>query len=225
MTAIVLAGGLGTRLRSVVKDMPKCMASINGIPFLSFILRKLSLNGFKKVILAVGYLKEVIVETYGSNFENMKIQYSIEETPLGTGGAILKAINLVNDEYFFVLNGDTYFDLDFNYMFNHKVKFLIASKKMDDVSRYGSLIFENNIIRAFGEKGSFGSGYINGGVYLIYKDFFKSFTFPTKFSFEKDFLELYVNLGKFYNLSFDGLFIDIGTPSDFELAQKLLKYE
>lgn len=225
MTAVVLAGGLGTRLRSVVKDIPKCMAPINGIPFLSFILKKLSLNGFKKVILAVGYLKEMIIETYGSNFENMSIQYSIEEDPLGTGGAILKAVNLVNDDYFFVLNGDTYFDLDFKYMFQHRSKFLLASKKVDDVSRYGSLSFEKNLVKSFGEKGCTGSGYINGGVYFIYKDFLKGFPFSTKFSFEKDFLEVYVKLGQFHYLTFNSLFIDIGIPSDFEKAQRLLKYE
>lgn len=225
MTAVVLAGGLGTRLRSVVKDIPKCMAPINGIPFLSFILRKLSLNGFKSVILAVGYLKDVIINTYGSTFENMKIQYSIEENPLGTGGAIFKAVNLVNDDYFFVLNGDTFFDLDFKLMFKHKSNFLLASKKIEDVSRYGSLTVENNTIKSFGEKGNIGSGYINGGVYLINKNYLKSFSFPIKFSFEMDFLEIYVKLGEFHQFTSEGFFIDIGIPSDFKLAQNLLKYE
>jgi len=225
MTAIILAGGLGTRLRSVIKHLPKCMAPINGIPFLSFILKKLSLSGFKVVILAVGYMKEVIIDTYKSKFENIEIHYSIEEEPLGTGGAILKAVKLVKDDYFFVLNGDTYFDVDLKIMFNYKSDFLLASKKMNDVSRYGNLIIENNIIKSFGEKGSFGEGFINGGVYLIYKDFLKTFTFPLKLSFEKDFLEKYVALGLFHNLTFDNLFIDIGIPSDFELAQSLIKYE
>jgi len=225
MTAIILAGGLGTRLRSIVKDLPKCMAPINGVPFLSYILKKLSLSGFKKVILAVGYLKESIIETYGTHFESIKIQYSVEEDPLGTGGAIINALNLVKDDYFFVLNGDTYFDIDYKLMFNRKSGFLLASKKMNDVSRYGNLIITNNIINSFGEKGSTGSGFINGGIYLIKKNFLKDFTLQNKFSFEKDFLEKNVKLGKFHTLSFDKLFIDIGIPSDFELAQKLLRYE
>jgi D-glycero-alpha-D-manno-heptose 1-phosphate guanylyltransferase len=225
MTAIILAGGLGTRLRSVINDLPKCMAPINGVPFLSYILKKLSLSGFKKVILAVGYLKNLIIDYYGFNFENIIIQYSIEDEPLGTGGAILKASNLVNDDYYFVLNGDTYFDLDFELMFKNKSNFLIASKKMHDVSRYGSLEIESNIIKAFCEKGRTGIGFINGGVYLIRKFFLNSFSLPIKFSFEKDFLEKKVKLLQFRTLSSDNLFIDIGVPNDFDLAQSLLKYE
>ncbi len=225
MTAIILAGGLGTRLRSVLKDVPKCMAPINGIPLLSYILKKLSLSGFNTVILAVGYLKELIIDKYGSNFENMKIQYSIEDEPLGTGGAILKASYLIKDDYFFVLNGDTYFDLDYELMFTKKSDFLIASKKINDVSRYGRLVIEANIITAFVEKGINGIGYINGGIYLIRKTFLNGFSFPNKFSFEKDFLEKNVNKKKFMALNFDGLFIDIGIPDDYLLAQSLLTYE
>jgi len=225
MTAIILAGGLGTRLRSVIKDLPKCMAPINGVPFLSYILKKLSLSGFKKVILAVGYLKESIIDYYGFNFENIIIQYSIEDEPLGTGGAIFKASKLVYDDYFFVLNGDTYFDLDFESMVRNKSNLLIASKKTNDVSRYGSLIIETNIVKAFGEKGGTGVGIINGGIYLIKKAYLSSFTFPNKFSFEKDFLEMNLEFNQFTTLTFDNFFIDIGIPSDLKLAQSLLKYE
>jgi D-glycero-alpha-D-manno-heptose 1-phosphate guanylyltransferase len=225
MTAIILAGGLGTRLRSVVKDLPKCMAPINGIPFLSYILMKLSKSGFKRVILAVGYLKEVIISTYGSKFENIDIQYSIEEDPLGTGGAILKGFSLVKDEYAFALNGDTYFDINFNEMVTKKSNFVIASKKIEDVQRYGHLLVENNIVKGFGEKGNKGYGYINGGIYFINKGFLNSFNLPNRFSFEKDFLERYVSLAKFRTIVFQDLFIDIGIPIDFELAQTLLKYE
>lgn len=225
MTAIILAGGLGTRLRSVVKDLPKCMAQINGIPFLSYILRKLSISGFKKVILAVGYLNEIIIETYGYKFENIEIYYSIENEPLGTGGAILRSLDAITDDYFYVLNGDTYFDIDFKKMFIKKSNFIIASKEIEDVSRYGNIQFENNIIKAFGEKGSKGKGYINGGVYFINRRFLNGFSFPRKFSFEKDFLERNVILRHFNVITFNDLFIDIGIPSDYELAQNLLRYE
>jgi D-glycero-alpha-D-manno-heptose 1-phosphate guanylyltransferase len=225
MTAIILAGGLGTRLRSVINDLPKCMAPINGIPFLSYILKKMSKSGFKKIIIAVGYLNEIIISRFGTKFENIEIQYSIEQEPLGTGGAILKALSMVNDDYFFVLNGDTFFDINFSEMFTYKSNFLIASKEIDDVSRYGNLLIEKNLIIGFGEKGTKGKGSINGGIYLIKKSFIEKFPFPTKFSFENYFLEKNANSRMFNVFPSGTFFIDIGVPQDLELAQKLLIYE
>ena len=114
MEAIILAGGLGTRLRSVVSDVPKPMAPVDGEPFLNYILDELNYYNFNHVILCVGYKKEVIMDYYKDSYKNMKISYSIEEESLGTGGAIKKAMSLALDDMVFVLNGDTIFKVDFN---------------------------------------------------------------------------------------------------------------
>jgi len=227
MTAIILAGGFGTRLSSVISNVPKSMAPINDIPFLSYILNQLSNSGFKRVILAVGYLKESVISFFGHNFKHLELVYSIEEEPLGTGGAIIKALSQVKDEYFFVLNGDTFFDIRFLEMAQIPLTdIIIASKFVNNVSRYGKLIVnENNIVKEFKEKGSNSDGLINGGIYFIRKSFIQSFTFPTKFSWEKDFLERFVLNNFFKVLKFDGYFIDIGIPEDYLTAQKVLVYE
>ena len=122
-SAIILAGGFGTRLKKVVSDVPKPMAKINKEPFLSLLIKYLKKQNIKKVILSVGYKKERIINFYKNNFEGVEILYSIEETPLKTGGAIKKALNYVKEKEVFVLNGDTFFDIDLNDMKNfHKKK-------------------------------------------------------------------------------------------------------
>ena len=112
MEAIILCGGLGTRLRSVIKDIPKPMADINGAPFLQILLEFLLRQGVKKVILAVSYKFEVIQGFFGSDFKGLKLIYSVENTPLGTGGAIKQALEFADENENFVLNGDTFFDID-----------------------------------------------------------------------------------------------------------------
>ncbi len=225
MTAIILAGGFGTRLQSIIKTIPKSMAPINGIPFLSYLLKKLSKSGFTKVILAVGYLKEQIISFYGNNFLNLEISYSIEETPLGTGGAIIKAIQKVNENYVYVLNGDTYFDIDFSLFNKNLNEFTLAAKKVKNVSRYGELITMGNRIINFSEKGFPKEGLINCGVYFFKTEFILKIKFTDVFSWEKDFLEKYVSLLNFKFIKFSNLFIDIGIPNDYEKAKSLLSYE
>jgi D-glycero-alpha-D-manno-heptose 1-phosphate guanylyltransferase len=219
MTAIILAGGLGTRLSSVINNIPKCMAPINRIPFLSYLLNKLDKSGFKTIIMAVGYLSEYIINYYGNTYKGLKIIYSIEKEPLGTGGAIINAIQYIKDGFFFVINGDTYFDINFREMYDISKNFIIASKYLSNVSRYGKLNVDNNTLNSFTEKGLNSNGLINGGIYFINKSFLMNFNFPLKFSWENDFLHKYVSK-KMFNVSlFDNNFIDIGIPEDYQLAQ------
>ena len=112
MEAILLAGGIGTRLRSVVPNLPKPMAPVAGRPFLEILLNSLAKKGFKRVVLSVGYMAEKVVSHFGYNFVGMELVYEIEETPLGTGGAVCKAIAQCNTDHVFVFNGDTYLDLE-----------------------------------------------------------------------------------------------------------------
>ena len=223
--AIILAGGFGTRLKHIVSDVPKPMAPINGTPFLSFLFRKLQTAGIKHIILSTGYLHEKIENFYGNSFESLQISYSQEIEPLGTGGAIKMAMRKVTSENVLVLNGDTFFDINFNklslFHFENKSLLTIALQKIDDVSRYGSVVIdETGRIKAFTEKNEVkGKGLINGGIYLVNDKLFSNLGLPDKFSFEKEVLEKQYNKLNFYGLSYNSYFIDIGVPEDYSRAQ------
>ena len=227
--AILLAGGFGTRLKHIVHDVPKPMAPINGIPFLSYLMKKLSDAGFVHIVLSTGYLHEKIESFYKNSFEGMKISYAQEIEPLGTGGAIMFALEKITAKNVLVLNGDTLFNIDFEYLDNFfqmkKTMLAVALRKEKDVSRYGSVSIDHNIkIVSFTEKNQTnGEGLINGGIYLLNKNWLKSLHLPKTFSFEKEILEkLYIE-NDFYGLPFDNYFIDIGIPEDYERAQRELK--
>ena len=223
--AVILAGGLGTRLKSVIKDIPKPMAEVCGRPFLCYILDFLIKYEIKRVILSVGYKWEAIKEFFGEQYKNINLVYAIEYEPLGTGGAIKNALKYVRDTEVFILNGDTLFNIDLSVFYSlHKNKnsnLSIALKKMNFSERYGSVkIDENNRIIDFSEKAQKFNILINGGIYLLNKEFFYSLATQDKFSFEKDFLEKHYKNYEFYGFPFDEYFIDIGVPEDYERAKK-----
>ncbi|MGL4949017.1 MAG: nucleotidyltransferase family protein [Anaeroplasmataceae bacterium] len=224
MTALILAGGYGTRLQSVVNDRPKPMAIVNGKPFLEYILENLNQQGFCNVVLAVGYKYEVIVNYFGYRYKNIEIQYSIENTPLGTGGCIVKALPLIKEEYFYVLNGDTFFNINYN-LFTSNNLLSLACKKMSDMSRYGSLLINEGRIIKFNEKKEGSSGYINAGVYFLRKKIFELYDLPTTFSIEKEVFEKYTNQIYIDSFISDSYFIDIGIPDDYEKVQEDFKDE
>ena len=225
--AIILAGGLGTRLRSVVSQLPKCMAPVAGKPFLHYVIKHLQTQGVEKFIFSIGYLSEAIENFLAKDYSFLDYQLSVEEEPLGTGGAIYLACKKASTENVLAFNGDTLFTADINSLLNfHKknnAECSLALKPMQQFDRYGVVqLDENNCISSFKEKKYYNSGLINGGAYVINKDKFLSRSFPEKFSFEKDYLEALVNEKKFYGLEQDSYFIDIGIPEDFERAQKEL---
>ncbi len=218
MQAIILAGGFGTRLQSVVSDVPKPMAPINGKPFLEYMLDELNIYGFTKAVLAVGYKKECIMDYFQNKYKNIDIVYSIEDEPLGTGGCVKQAMKFIDDDFVFVLNGDTMFKIDFNKM-SQINKLSIACKRMFNFDRYGKVNIENGIIQSFSEKMHVDDGYINGGIYYLPKNIFDKFDLEKKFSMEKDFFEKYMsnlNINAFLS---EDYFIDIGIPEDYEKAQ------
>lgn len=227
LEAIILAGGFGTRLQSVVKDVPKPMADINGKPFLEYLLVFLAKNGCKKVILSVGYKKESIIDFFKDSYLDMQVVYSVEDAPLGTGGAIRKAISLVDKDDVLVLNGDTFFLLDIAKMYEaHKKngsKITMALKPMVDFDRYGSVSVDGDTIVSFEEKGFKKEGLINAGAYLINRVLFQNLNeLCDIFSFEKDFLEKYITTVKPTAFVQSGYFIDIGIPEDYEKAKETL---
>lgn len=226
--AIILAGGFGTRLQGVVKDLPKPMAPVNGRPFLTYILDYLIDFHYTRVVLSVGYLHEKIEEYFGGRYKSLEIDYAIETEPLGTGGGILFALSKCTTDDVLVVNGDTLFKVDlaaFERFYQEKNGLLsIVLREVEDVSRYGSVIVgDNNLIVLFSEKeSSEGCGLINGGVYLLSKKLFDKYPQPKKFSFEKDLMTKYFTQDLFFGMPSDGYFIDIGIPEDYARAQKEL---
>ena len=226
MEAIVLAGGFGTRLRHIVPDVPKPMAPMDaaGTPFLQFLLDELLRQGVERVVLSTGYLDEVIVSYFGTSYRGMAIQYSHEDTPLFTGGAVKKALTCCAEPQVFVLNGDTFFGVDLPAMLQQhcaqRADFTIAVKEMRDFDRYGTVVFgEDRRIQAFCEKQPCACGWINGGVYCLRRDLLQDFP-QEKFSLEKDFMEKYPEKLRLSAFLSDGYFIDIGIPEDYYRAQR-----
>ncbi len=226
--AIILAGGFGTRLQGVVKDVPKPMAPVNGKPFLTYILDYLTDYGYTKVVLSVGYLHEKIEEYFGNKYKNLTIDYAVETEPLGTGGGIAYAMSKCTSDNVLVINGDTMFKvnlIEFDQFFAEKRCLLsIVLREVEDVSRYGSVtIGDNNRIIMFSEKNaSAGHGFINGGVYMIDRKLFEKHPKIGKFSFEKDLMEKLYTQEQFFAMPSDGYFIDIGIPEDYARAQQEL---
>jgi D-glycero-alpha-D-manno-heptose 1-phosphate guanylyltransferase len=225
MQAIILAGGLGTRLRSVIPDLPKPMAPVAGRPFLAWVLDRLADAGFRRVVLAVGYRHEAIRDHFGTAYRGIGLAYSVEEVPLGTGGAMRLALGHITESPVFVLNGDTYLEVDYAAMLAahvaNGVGLTVAVARVADVSRYGSLSIGDDRILAFLEKGSQGPGYINAGVYLMARGILDAFPIGTSLSFENELLVPRVAQLRPLAFRADGLFIDIGVPEDYERAQRL----
>lgn len=224
MEAIVLAGGKGTRLQSVVSDVPKPMAPIGDMPFLEYILKYLKRNGVHRVILSVGYKRDIIQNYFSNSFEGIELVYSSEDEPLGTGGAIKKALEQVKTDELYIINGDTFFDIDLQQLaLQENSKIVLALKTMHDFDRYGCVECDKkNVVTNFSEKEYRTSGNINGGIYLISKNIFQNYELEEIFSFEEFMQKEYNNLNITAKI-FDGYFIDIGIPEDYERAQTELK--
>ena len=221
MEAIVLAGGFGTRLRECLSDIPKPLAPVNGIPFICYILDYLYSHGVHRVIVSTGYLAETIENTIGNKYRGMTVAYSREDTPLGTGGGIKKALGKCRDKDVVVVNGDSFFDVDLFEMkkFHEKSGYPItlAAKFIQNAFRSGLLDFKNGKLSGFLENGVAPSGFINGGVYFIKRDFLNCIE-EEKFSFENAVLaKKEFDIGVYES---DGYFIDIGIPESYKLAQK-----
>jgi len=226
MEAIVLAGGLGSRLRSVLPDLPKPMAPVHGRPFLAKVLDELAAAGFRMAILAVGYRNEAIQEHFGESHGALRLGYSVEAEPLGTGGAIRLALEQTAARHVFVLNGDTYLKLDYHAMLAaHRdalATLSMAVRSVPDAGRYGALDIKQGRIQEFLAKGRSGPGLINAGVYLMSRELLDRYTLPAVFSFETDVLMPHVS--ELMPLAFRtaGTFIDIGVPEDYARARHLL---
>jgi D-glycero-alpha-D-manno-heptose 1-phosphate guanylyltransferase len=226
MEAIILAGGFGTRLRPAISDIPKSMAPIFGQPFLSILLFDLSKKGFDRVILSVGYKHSNLINYYGKKFNQLELNYVIEDKPLGTGGAIKKSLSYVQNDHAFIFNGDTFIDLDtlsLESMWSLNNEPVMAITEISDSFRYGKVIERDGLIIDFQEKGILGHGYINCGCYVFSKNQLNHFNSDISFSIENDFFRHFVKNNKLFCFKSKSEFIDIGTPEDYFSAQNKLK--
>lgn len=228
--AIILAGGLGTRLRSAVPDLPKCMAPVNGEPFLKYVIDHLLAQEMENFIFALGYKAEVIEDYIQQAYPSLLYKTSIEEEPLGTGGAIKKAMKLVKGRSAVVTNGDTLFKADIHYLSGFHIlsgaACTLGLKPMEKFDRYGVVETDgDNRITSFKEKQYYEQGNINAGMYVIHKNKFLDEDLPKKFSFEKDYLEAYYAKRRMFGIVQQSYFIDIGIPEDYERAQHELKVD
>jgi D-glycero-alpha-D-manno-heptose 1-phosphate guanylyltransferase len=223
MEAIILAGGLGTRLNSRIPGLPKPMAPIAGRPFLEILLDALVGAGCSRVILSVGHLRDVIINHFGESYRGVPVRYVVEETPLGTGGAIRNALQEASEAAVFVLNGDTYLDVDYAQMYAAHAalggSMTIAVALVNEMARYGGVAIDGDCATGFIEKGRTGPGWINAGVYALESDFPWPDNLPARFSFETDVLAACVTQLRPAVFRCRGQFLDIGTPEDLDRAQ------
>lgn len=227
--AIILAGGKGTRLSKVVSGVPKPMAIVAGRPFLCHLLDVLKKNHFTRIIIADGYLRNQIETYFGNSYLGMEIRYSSESTPLGTGGAVRRAIELCKTPWVYVFNGDTYFDANFEEvdvkLLNVPllVEVVLCATQVENSDRYGTICYseKDGTVLSFSEKEKSGEGVISAGVYVLNKQSFMKFPIRN-FSIEKEYFEKIAGSGKMVASILQGTFIDIGTPKDFDYAQVLL---
>lgn len=220
MKAIILAGGPGTRLRGVIEDVPKPMAPVGGKPFLEYLILQLRKWKSTDIVLSVGYKKDTIKSYFGNgNAFGVNISYSEEDQPLGTGGALKKAISVTDDRCFIVMNGDSFFNINFpdliTYHRNRSGITTMGLALVGDRGRYGSVeIYDDGRIRTFQKEGVHTPGLINGGIYITNRDIV-NYIPEGQTSLEGYVLPLVEKDGLLYGKAFDDFFLDIGLPKDY----------
>ncbi len=223
MQLVVLAGGFGTRLRGVIPEgLPKPMASIAGKPFLEHLLDRAIAQGVTGIHLLVGYAAEVITHHFGNDYRGVPVTYSVEDVPLGTGGALRAAEPHLADNFLFV-NGDTFAEVNYRALLDLLGSSLLCLtlSEIEDVSRYGSVVVEADTVVAFREKGAVGRGFVNAGVYACRRDLLEVLPDKESFSFEVDFLQAELPRLRPRFLVADSEIIDIGTPESYALANSV----
>lgn len=225
INVVILAGGVGSRLRSKVMGKPKVLAEVRKHPFLEYLLHQLDQANFKKIILCTGYLSDQIEKTFGRNYRNLHLYYSPEQTPLGTAGSLRKALPLLNSETILVMNGDSFCEVDFKKFWqfhlskNSNVSIVLSSTS--DISHYGNVKLGNDdsVIRFQEKKRRNQEGFVSAGIYLINKDYIAGIPRGKKVSVEKDVFPNWVGKG-FYGYKSNHNFIDIGTPENYIQAEQ-----
>jgi len=230
MQAVVLAGGMGRQIKSELGDSPKPMAIVNGRPFLEFVLLFLKKNGIENIIISSGYMKAVIESYFGDGKEwKIRIQYTDEDFLRGTAGSVKLAENLINDDHFLVVNGDTFHDIPvynlIEFHLHHDSLVTMALKESMNPEKYGAVeLLENNQISRFIERGHRDyARLVNTGIYVFNRETLKFIQPDDATSLEKDIFPLLTKLGRLYGYVCDGYFLDIEVPENYEMIKKKLK--
>ena len=226
MEAILLAGGLGTRLHAVTGDKyPKCLATVNNKPFLHYIIEDLLQQGVTRFIFAISHHAKMVKEEVSAHFSHIDCDFSVEEQPLGTGGAIKQALELAKSDNVLVFNADSFIEVNLKafsqFCENHQAQLGLVCTHVDDLTRFGAAEINHERLVGFHEKGRSGEGFINAGVYYIDKQLPLLTMQPAKFSFEHNILAA-SEIDAFV-FAVKGLFFDIGTPDDLHGASELVK--
>ncbi|MEL0119678.1 MAG: sugar phosphate nucleotidyltransferase [Opitutae bacterium] len=225
---VLLCGGMGTRLRPALKDLPKPLAPVLGRPFLAYLLDQLLEAGFTRAVLSTGYKREILSDMIGSELNGISIQYVEETSPLGTGGALKSVMDQVEAEEYLVMNGDSYLGLPFPEFLEfpaNQFQALLALAKVEDCGRYGTVSTNATAtIQRFEEKkGIPKSGEINAGIYRIQSSMRKYFPRQEAFSLERDIFEPLSKTALLGGISYKAPFIDIGTPESLKAASTFFR--
>ena len=223
-TAAILAGGLGTRLRSVVADRPKVMAEVRGQPFLTYLLEQLAQAGFKHTVLCTGYLGEQVKATFGDTYSSLHLEYSQESFPLGTAGALQLALPLFQSEQVLVINGDSFCKANLSdfwawYTDTKDAEAALLLTQVPDTKRYGRVqVKPSGQVLKFEEKGSTeGAGWINAGIYLLERRLLSTIPQNHAVSLETEMFPAWIGQ-ELYGYCSQGQFLDIGTPESYAIA-------
>jgi D-glycero-alpha-D-manno-heptose 1-phosphate guanylyltransferase len=222
--AIILAGGLGTRLRAHVPHLPKCLAPVAGQPFINHVVGYLQQAGIQRFIFSLGYMGALIKKHIEATYPHIETVFVTEDSPLGTGGAIQLAGRQASSRHVAIVNGDTLFKVDLQSLSTvhqtQQAACTLALKPMHGSDRYGSVTMDaTGRITHFAEKKWQGRALINGGIYILDMPRFLQAPLAAPFSFESNYLEVYCQQRNIYGQVQDSYFIDIGVPADYERAQ------
>jgi D-glycero-alpha-D-manno-heptose 1-phosphate guanylyltransferase len=223
---VILAGGFGTRLQAVLRDVPKPLAPVRGLPFIHYVLRWLEESGIQRVIGCTGYLADKMEAGFRSYAGALEMTFLREDTPLGTGGAIYRALRAATPGGVFVLNGDTYFPAELS-RFQRESERLggplaIALRRVVDTSRFGAVDLDGGRILAMNEKGRSGPGLVNAGLYLLPSDLWQRLPMPGVFSWETELMQPKAPALGAAGVVLDAPFLDIGTPESYREAEEIL---
>ena len=227
MTAAILAGGLGTRLRSVVADRPKVLADVRGRPFLTYLLDQLTAAGLKCVVLCTGYMGDQVYKMFGYSYGGLRLAYSQESSPLRTAGALRLALPLFTSDCVLVMNGDSFCHIDLSAFFKwhcaHGATATLALVRTNDSARYGRVhVNADGVVFSFDEKSGKGApGWINTGVYLLTRSLIETIPEKRAISLEREMFPAWIGRGLCAYRT-EGRFLDIGTPEAYAAAEQIL---
>ena len=222
---MILAGGLGTRLRAAVADRPKPMAEIGNRPFIAFLLEQLVRYGFKRAVICVGHMGDFVPKVLGNSFGPLQLFYSFEQTALGTGGALRRGIGMIGGGDVLAMNGDSFCDIDLLALERAHRDFggvgTMAVLKQDDRHRAGTVQIDasGRIVEFASRPATPTPGLINAGIYVFRRHVLEAIPPDTRISLEDSVFPSLVACGGLYAWKVEGRFIDIGTPESYAAAQ------